>query len=437
MADEVREYIRAAQAAEMRGDTADAVGLLLKAASLYRSGGATARALQMLRHARKLDGTRQDIIEEISRLEWLPERPIQRAADGTLEPSDELKSELEKLLHPIEDPPPTPGSDKAMFDRGPTRADPTLNAWCSFCCKPKKEIGELVAGPAGAFICAGCLQESSRLLAISLSPSSASDDVTEPHARALASNAPPAAVDVIVPSKRSPAAIHEPKRMRHAKPQASFFGQPNAARAVEMALQRGARLILVVGPEGTGKSAFLADLERRGMGTRVSSHDSADVMLIDAFEQITSTERELFAERFEEDPKLRAVIALRADGALQPLSLQSDDGPFVLHPTANILSTLGQVIPPSLADHVDLIAAFEPLTDADLRELAYKLLERRAAELDLSEDVVGQLVNVAARSGRGGRELEALIRRIPPGSWTAAPVAAAAAPKPKRTRKKP
>lgn len=435
MADEVREYIRAAQAAEMRGEVAEAVTHLLKAASLYRSAGATARALQMLRHARKLDGTRQDIIEEISRLEWLPERPLQRAVSGdnAIEPSEELKSELEKLLQPIDEPPPTPGAEKTMFDRGPTRADPTLNAWCSFCCKPKKEVGDLVAGPAGAFICGGCLVESAKLLTVSLS---ASDDVTEPNGKALPAQPPSEAEGR---GKPLDVTIAPPKRARLPRPQAPFFGQANAARAIEQALARNARLILVVGPEGTGKSAFLVELERQGKGNRGSVHDDGPLLLIDGFEALTATERELFAERFEENPELRAVIALRGDGGLEPLNLVSDDGPFVLHPTANILSTLGQVIPPSLADQVDLVAAFEPLTDADLKELAYKLLEKRAAELDLSDDVINQLVSVAARSGRGGRELDALIRRIPPGSWTAAPPPApASAPgtKPKRSRKK-
>src|SRR5256885_3413185 len=46
---------RSAQAAEVRGDKAQAVELLKKAATLYRSRGNIPRALQMLRQARRLD----------------------------------------------------------------------------------------------------------------------------------------------------------------------------------------------------------------------------------------------------------------------------------------------------------------------------------------------------------------------------------------------
>ncbi|MFL5322592.1 MAG: hypothetical protein ACJ790_23225, partial [Myxococcaceae bacterium] len=88
----------------------------------------------------------------------------------------------------------------------------------------------------------------------------------------------------------------------------------------------------------------------------------------------------------------------------------------------------------SLADRVDLVAVFEALSDAELKELAQKLAERRASELDLSEPLVDLLVQVAAKSGRGGRELETLIRRIPPGSWNLAPPSAP--PKQKKSRAK-
>lgn len=423
MADEAREYLRAAQEAEIRGDVKEAVELLRKAATLYKSRGNTSRALQMLRHARRLDGTRQDVLDEIGRLEWLPDDPLSRAVAGnevSVDPSDELKAELDKLLTPTEQPLPG-ATEKQLFERGPAKADPSLNAWCSFCCKPRNEVGELVAGPAGAFICAGCLFEGARLLAVPLAPKSS------------VSVQPPLEPDEIAGGAMA-AVAKATAKLRHATPAVTFFSQPVAARMVEQSLIRGARLVLVTGPEGTGKSAYLQDLERRGVGTRGSVRDAAKVLLLDGFDQLPEAERAFFAERFLDEPGLRAVISVRADAPLEPLTLLSDDGPFILHPTASIIASLGGVVPSALADRVDAVAVFEPLSDAELKELAQKFAEQRASDLDLSEDVLNALVQLSARSGRGGRELEALLRRIPPGSWGLAPGAGAS--KSKRSRKK-
>src|SRR5205823_2789520 len=130
MPDEVREYIRAAQQAELRGDKPQAVELLKKAAAMVRSGGNFQRALHLLRHAQRLNGDQPELADEIRRLEWLPDKPFLRAVDG-----DDDREE-EAALAPLRE---LEGRDRKMFDRGPTRADPELAAWCSFCCKPRTE----------------------------------------------------------------------------------------------------------------------------------------------------------------------------------------------------------------------------------------------------------------------------------------------------------
>jgi len=130
MASDVREYLRAAQAAEIRGDTVQAIELLRTAASAYQQAGNHPRAEQMLRHVR--------------RLETRP-APAPRAVDPEL------------------------------TQRGPTLADPTQPAWCSFCCRPRDEVGPLVAGPAGAFICGACASQANSLLAARASASRSAD----------------------------------------------------------------------------------------------------------------------------------------------------------------------------------------------------------------------------------------------------------------------
>jgi hypothetical protein len=58
-----------------------------------------------------------------------------------------------------------PGEPSRSFpERLPVLADPRQPAWCSFCCRPSTEVGSLVAGPVGAFICLACTERAVRLL---------------------------------------------------------------------------------------------------------------------------------------------------------------------------------------------------------------------------------------------------------------------------------
>lgn len=159
MASDVREYLRAAQAAEIQGDNARAAELLRTAATAYQQAGNSPRAEQMLRHAQRLDAR--------------PSSPGGR---------------------PDSPPQASRAVDPRFAERGPTLADPALAAWCSFCCRPGREVGALVAGAAGAYICAGCLAHARRLIpqasssaaSLAVGPACGASD-GKPDARALAS----------------------------------------------------------------------------------------------------------------------------------------------------------------------------------------------------------------------------------------------------------
>ncbi len=116
MADDVRQLLMSAQAAERTGDLRLAQELLEQAARACQAGGRAARAEQLLRHARRL-------------AETLP-------GDGT----------------------------RPFLERVAVLAEASQSAWCSFCCRPSTEVGRLVAGPAGAFICRGCVERAVALL---------------------------------------------------------------------------------------------------------------------------------------------------------------------------------------------------------------------------------------------------------------------------------
>ncbi|MFP2934319.1 hypothetical protein ACLESO_56215, partial [Pyxidicoccus sp. 3LG] len=97
MAENPRDLLRAAQSAELQGDVKRAVECLKQAAEAYLEAGNAPRALQLLRHARRLDGSRVDIAEEVQRLEWMPETLLARPRREDDEDS-RLAAELDRSL---------------------------------------------------------------------------------------------------------------------------------------------------------------------------------------------------------------------------------------------------------------------------------------------------------------------------------------------------
>jgi len=397
MPDEVREYIRAAQQAELRGDKPQAVELLKKAAMLVRSGGNYQRALQLLRHAQRLDGNQPELLDEIRRLEWLPDKPFLRAVDA--------EHETEEALAPLR---ALEESDRRMMvDRGPTLSDPELAAWCSFCCRPRTDVGDLVAGPAGAFICATCLRESARLLNLDSAP------------------VPLLVAVPALPAQKPPA---EPARPAEA---ADLVGQREAVELVQRGLDLGMGWILVVGPEGSGKTAFLRSLERRGAGKYLSTAAALaepwgdERLLVDGLDAANRGDQQILADALGR--VRRAVIAVRGSALPPPLVIGSEAGELPVYATRDLLLACGDALPPAVAEKIQLAASFRAAAPEELVEIARRLLVARAAELDLSDDLVQALAAEAARSPRGAHELRALLDRIPAGSWTlkSAPAAGA------------
>ena len=403
MADEVREYIRAAQQAELRGDKPQAVELLKKAAALVRSGGNYQRALQLLRHAQRLDGNQPELADEIRRLEWLPDKPFLRAVDE--------EHETEEALAPLRD---LEGSIQRMIDRGPTLADPGLAAWCSFCCLPRTEVGDLVAGPAGAFVCANCVRESMRLLNV---------EVVGPlPTGGLPTPAPPAPLPAPTAPAPAPAPSARPSVPVPSKDVAELVGQREAADLVQRGLDMGVGWILVVGPEGSGKTAFLRSLERRGAGRYLSTPAALaepwgdERLLVDGLDAAGPADVQILVEALGR--VRRAVVTVRGMALPPPLVIGSDSGDLPVYSTRDLLAACGDVLPLPVAERIQLAASFRSPTPEELVEIARRLLVARASELDLSEDLLGALAAEAARSPRGAHELKALLERIPPGSWT-------------------
>ncbi|HEX8820302.1 MAG TPA: ClpX C4-type zinc finger protein [Archangium sp.] len=452
MAENVRDVLRAAQAAELGGDKARAIELLRRAAELYRRAGGLSRAEQLLRYALKLDPSRADVQEEIGRLGQVTrvEEPPPAASPPVPEeePDDDPDREVfvleedsstslqqalreaelavgrrlnpvavaaevvrsavlsvevtpETVRAPVPSPPPpsaappspppseaTEASPRSkgegvFIERGPTRADPSLEAWCSFCCRPRSEVGSLVAGPAGAFICSACIGESGAL---------------------LGGVAPP---------------LPRPRVVRPIT--FGLVGQESARASLERALETGVRHVLLLGPEGSGKSTWMRALAEQGRGVLGSSSDvdnaPLDVaLLVEDVDRLPPAEQTALAAFLARHPERTVVMTARGHAATPGPVLVSDSGRLPVPTTAALSEAVEGSLPVSLLERVRLLVPLESPSVEELVEIARRQLASRE-DCHLSEEALVALATEAARSPRSGHELQALLARVPPGTW--------------------
>jgi hypothetical protein len=262
------------------------------------------------------------------------------------------------------------------IERGPTRAG-TVDAWCSFCCRPTQEIGELVAGPTGSFICSGCVLESTRFFDLPVS--------SDTPARSWVANETDDA-------------------------DGELLGQELARAAVERALEGGQGFIVVLGPAGCGKSMFLRELAARGLGRDVPS-DGA--LLVDDGPQLESLAQTIPRALANGRP---VVLALRAVSPAPLMTLKAGHGEGIVYSTAALVKATNGRLPVELAEQVETVAVFRGLEAGQLEILAARLVANRP-EVVLPPGALRTLVKSAQASGRGGHELKALVRRLPAGNW--------------------
>ncbi|WP_224242577.1 ClpX C4-type zinc finger protein [Hyalangium gracile] len=535
-----RDHIRAAQAAELRGDKAGAISELRKAAELLRRSGNMPRALHLLRHARKLDPSRSDVAEELGRLEQLSDSPIagalQTEGDGSEAGVRQLRSAPEELaerqrlieealrnagaseveaevqdevrrwnveepragaakapelqdasrralewarqhaqeddmaprkwsvdesdardeleLRPVEEserpeeeeavglprghatdvtlqvrplvvgdvralvadveidayepasePREAPAAEEyqedapaeesraeepGLIDRGPTRADPAIDAWCSFCCRPSAEVGELVAGPTGSFICAACVTESRGLLSL--------EDTAVARPRAA--------------------------RRKSASSEAMpLIGQQEARELLERAVQAGARRLLVIGPEGTGKTVWFRELEREDRGTIVTldtleQGGGSEVVLLEDVDRYMSDDWTRLSSLIARYPERTVLMSARGSLEAPSLVLRGATGSLPVFTTSVLSAAVLDSVPLELLELVQVAIPLQVPTEAEFLEIARRRLALRGAELSLSDGVLSAFATEAARSARAGHELNALLARVLAGSWS-------------------
>lgn len=390
MSSEIRSLLAAAQEAETHGDVPAAVSRLQRAAQFFRSRRMERRAAQMERHIDRLEG-----------------RPVTVPLDGIHDSGfDHFDEEDEAVTHVVDDVPfgaeplplkddglgfgdelmespvarpvrePEPTDREALFDRGPQPADPAIEAWCSFCCQPKTEVGPLVAGPAGAYICGRCVMLSANLLAMP------------------AQHVPPP------PQRVAPV---------------SGAQLPAQAKARATWDRRQPKVALVVGPEGAGKTAFLESLGRPTARPFARSDD--DTVLVDLSSPLSAEEESALEAWLVAHPKRRAVLAARGDAPTPVLVLQGEHGDEPVYDTESLHRSVASHVSPKLLSRVETVLPIPSPDREALVHLAQSLLAARSIELPAN--ALDSIVTLAERSGRGARELAALIARIPAGRYKA------------------
>ncbi len=408
-----RELLQSAQAAEREGDLARAGALLEQAARIYESTGHDARAAQMRRHVERLG-------------------PAARAAArGVEEPRSGGRGNggpevsVEEAL---------PGVDRALFERTPTLADPTLEAWCSFCCRPSREVGPLVAGPAQAYVCRDCVRLAESLLdgAGRREDEGASRVDSPAVAPGPEAGRSPEDVEIALPTTRrlrasdsargasSPVqnrmgrAVAVPGAHREAPGQASSRDdvtgpealptQVDAVGRIEAALAAGHARVLLVGAAGSGKSTWLHTWATRGLGTAwdgtlpVPEHGP---LLVDDVDGLEPGARRQLARVLPSRP-----VVLALDATLpEP---EHRVGGRRVHAPEQVESLAGTWLPGPVLDGLTL-ECFRAPGEAELRLLAerWRAPDGSAAQPDALEEAL----RLSVRSTRAAHALHALLLR--------------------------
>jgi ABC-type cobalamin/Fe3+-siderophores transport system ATPase subunit len=198
-------------------------------------------------------------------------------------------------------------------------------------------------------------------------------------------------------------------------------GQEAAREGLERGLESGVRRLLLLGPEGSGKSTWMRALAEQGRGVLVAP-DSLDrapvdaVLLVEDVDRLPPPEQDSLGAFLARHSGRTVLMTARGDPAAPGLVLLSDSGRLPVPTTAALSEAVQGALPLVLLEQVQSLIPLETPTIEDLIEIARRQLASRE-DRHLSDEVLTALATEAARSPRSGHELQALLARVPPGTW--------------------
>lgn len=351
----VRELLAQAQAAEVRGDRAQAISLLDEAAQIYDSQDNTGRSEKMRRHIARL------------------------RAEGEA-----------AALAPPEEPEAQPVSrrePRAMPDRGPTAPNTSVDAWCSFCCRPSREMGPLVGSPTGAFICLECVSTARTL---------------------LPGNAPVAVSAEAFVSKRK-------QKLQQSEGTTKIIALAEQTAVRQQLEARAAKVTLLLGPEGSGKSVLLSELAPVWL-LESGGPPPGNRLAIDVTRALQPDEESAVLRWVLAEPGRRLVLATRGALPDPALTLTGEQGDHAIFGTDAVWLAIGRRLSSRFVSAVEAVFALPALGRESLAALgAHWLASRPAVKLSLT--ALERLGEMAEASGRGAHELKAMLGRVPDGHW--------------------
>jgi hypothetical protein len=198
-------------------------------------------------------------------------------------------------------------------------------------------------------------------------------------------------------------------------------GQASAREQLERALEAGVRHVLVLGPEGSGKSTWMRALAEQGRGV-IGLPETLDRASLDAALLVEDVDRLPFEEQLAlgaflaRHPERTVLMTARGAPAASRLVLLSDAGRLPVLTTAALSEAVQGGLPVALLERVQLLVPLESPSIEDLVEIARRQLGS-GGDRTLSDEVLVALATEAARSPRAGHELRALLARVPSGTW--------------------
>jgi len=210
--------------------------------------------------------------------------------------------------------------------------------------------------------------------------------------------------------------------------------QREAISLLQKALREGVRVMLLVGPQGSGKTICLRSLQAQGLGRCVETVDDAPIgsgaLLLDGADMLSPDALERLSTLLSSNA-FPCVLAVRGRLLSSRTLLRDGARTFPLHGTGELARATGGKIPDALLRRVQVAVSLPAPAAEELSQMAKMLFEEKGAAA--SAKLLARVAAQALKSGHGAHELKALVDRVPRGQWT--PVTGAARSSASRKRK--